>query len=131
MTGAGGTAATVATQSPGDGETTKVRTRPRRRWVAAAGGLLLAVALAAALTLGATYQPVRYGDVVVAVQGAVHVRIVNDFGFMRGQLYVLPQPAKPGDLVVSLRNTGPFAVRIESVGVPQDQDPNGLQLRNG
>src|SRR5262249_37138158 len=84
--------------------------------------------LAVALTLGATYQPVRYGEVTVAVQG-VRLRIVNGFGFMGGQLYVPPQHARSGDLVVSLTNAGPYAVTIESVGVPLDL--SGLQFRTG
>jgi hypothetical protein len=38
--------------------------------------------------------------------------------FCRGQVYIPPQPATPGALIVSLANTGPYAVTIESISAP-------------
>jgi hypothetical protein len=125
-----GATAAVTTSSPGDGATRSVRGWRRRRWLLGTGGLLLAAALAVAIALGATYQPVTYGDGTMAVQGAVNVRNVNDFGYVGGQLFIPPQPATQGDLVVSLANTGPYAVTLTSVATPLSY-PNALSQSAG
>ena len=122
-------ASAVATPSRGDVKAATDRSWHRRRWLLGAGGLLLATALAVAMTLGATYQPVTYGDGAVAVQGALNLRTVNDFGIMQGQSYLPPQPANHGDLIVSLANTGPYPVTIESVSMPLY--PNALNQPTG
>jgi P pilus assembly chaperone PapD len=77
-----------------------------------------------AIVLGATYQPVTYGMAAAAVQGPVSVRIVNDFGGLRGQIYIPPQPATDGALLVSLTNTGPYRVTIESVSIIANGEPS-------
>jgi hypothetical protein len=93
------------------------------------GAVILAVALGIAVTLASTYQPVRYGQVIPAVDGALNVRIVNDFGDIHGQLYIPPQPATPGSLIFSLMNTGAYPVTIESVSMPQY--PNAMNQQTG
>jgi hypothetical protein len=105
--------------------------RPRRRWLLGSATLLLAAALLAAVLLSAAYQPVRYGDDAAAVQGPVSssIRAVNTFGNMRGQLYIPPQHAADGTLLVSLANTGPYPVTIESVSMPSY--PNALNDQTG
>jgi len=123
------TTVVVASPSPGDGKVTKTVWWRRRRWLIAVGGLILAVALGIAVTLASSYQPVRYGQVVPAVQGAVNVRTVNDFGNIHGQLYLPPQPARTGSLVLSLMNTGSYPVTIGSVSVPAY--PNALNQQTG
>jgi hypothetical protein len=100
-----------------------------RRWLLALGALILAVALGVAVTLASTYQPVRYGQVVPAIDGTLNVRTVNDFGDIHGQLYIPPQPATPGSLILSLMNTGPYPVTIKSVSMPQY--PNALNQQTG
>jgi hypothetical protein len=113
------TTVAAAMPSPGAGESARARSRLRRRWLlGAGGGLVLAAGLVVAMMLGAAYQPVTYGAVVPGVQGPVQVRIVNNFEHMRGQIYIPPQPAAHGALSVSLTNTGPYAVTIESVSMP-------------
>jgi hypothetical protein len=88
--------------------------------------MLLVAELAIAVTFGATYQPVTYGQVAVAIEGTVQTRIVNNFGYMTGQLDIPPQPARNGALIVSLTNTGPYPVTIKSVGILADNEPAGL-----
>ncbi len=126
--------AAVVTPSPGESESTRARSRRRRRWLLGAGGLFLAAALVVAMMLGATYQPVTYGMAAAAVQGPVKIRAVNDFEEMRGQIYIPPQPAKYGALIVSLTNTGPYAVAIESVSINANGDssyPTALNNQTG
>jgi hypothetical protein len=124
-----GASPAVVTPGPGKGEATGARVRSRRRWLPGAGGFLVAAALVAAMTLGAIYQPVSYGMAAPAVQGPVRIRVVNDFGDMRGQIYIPPQPAGDGALIVGLANTGAYPVTIESVSMPQY--PNALNQQTG
>jgi hypothetical protein len=84
----------------------------------------VAAALAVAMTLGATYQPVTYGMAEAAVQGPLSIRAVNAFAGMRGQIYIPPQPATTGALIVALANTGSHAVTIESVSIIANGEPS-------
>jgi hypothetical protein len=118
------TTAAAVTPGPGQGEAARSRSRHRRRWLLGAGGLLAAAALVAAITLGATYQPVTYGMAQAAVQGQVSIHAVNDFEGMRGQIYIPPQPATKGALIVGLINTGPYPVAIESVSIIANGEPS-------
>jgi hypothetical protein len=119
-----GASPAVVTPGPGKGEATGARVRSRRRWLPGAGGFLVAAALVAAMTLGAIYQPVSYGMAAPAVQGPVRIRVVNDFGDMRGQIYIPPQPAGDGALIVGLANTGAYPVTIESVSIIANGEPS-------
>src|SRR5215469_11287795 len=123
------TTAVVATPNPGGGVVTRVHWWHRRRWLTGAGALILAAALGVAVALASNYQPVRYGQVIPAVQGALNVRTVNDFGGNHGQIYIPPQPATPGSLILSLMNTGPYPVTIKSVSIPQY--PNAVNQQTG
>src|SRR5215831_16669678 len=111
--------ASVVTPGPGQAKAARSRRRLGLRWFLGSGVLLLAAAVAAAMLLSAAYQPVTYGIDVATVQGPVSssLRTVNTFGEMRGQLYIPPGPAADGSLLVSLANTGSYAVTIESVSM--------------
>jgi len=89
--------------------------RRRLHWILAGIGVVFVAVVAAAAVLAATYQPVSDGMATPAINGPVTVRAVNNFALMRGQLYIPPQPASSGTLTVSLENSGPLAVTIESV----------------
>jgi hypothetical protein len=114
----------VETPGPGAGESAKSRPRRRRRWLVGTGGLFLVAALVVAMMLGTAYQPVTYGMGAVAVQGPVSIRTVNDFEGLRGQMYIPPQPATSGALIVSLANAGSHPVTIESVSIIANSEPS-------
>jgi hypothetical protein len=91
--------------------------RRRRRWVKILllGLLLISVAgVVAGQELGASYQPVAFGDAGGGLTGNIVSRHVNNFAPMEGQIYVPPQKAASGAYYVSLTNTGPYPVTIES-----------------
>lgn len=110
--------AAAGTTPPGvtDGTATAGR-RPRRRWltIVVAGLLLVLIAaVVAALELGAAYQPLAFGGAGGGLTGHIVSRRVNNFPPMDGQTYVPPQKAANGAYYVSLTNTGPYPVTIES-----------------
>jgi hypothetical protein len=104
--------------------------RGRRRnwrgwWVLAVAGLLLAVILGAGAggaVFASSYQPVSYGIGGSAIEGGTVVVRQSD---SNGQKYLPRQPAATGNLIVSLRNTGPYAVTIRSVSLPSVLMDNG------
>jgi hypothetical protein len=115
-----------------DGQARKARHRHYRILLvgAAAGAVLLAGALTAAWILGASYQPVKYGIVVPDITGPIRYRIVNNFEDMRGQIYIPPQPATHGALLVSLADNGPYPVTIESVSMIANGEPSSISPLN-
>jgi hypothetical protein len=91
--------------------------RRRRRWlkVLALGlAFVLIAAVAVALVLGASYQPVGFGGEGPGLTGQIVSRQVNNFAAMGGQFYIPPQKVARGAVIVSLTNTGPYPVTIES-----------------
>ena len=94
-------------------------------WVALALGLVLAAAVVAGLSLGAAYQPVGLGNSGGALIGHLVTRHVDNFTPMTGQTYLPPQRPGSGGLYVSLSNSGPLPVTIESASLnpPDAQGP--------
>jgi hypothetical protein len=108
------------------------RPRRKRRWllgsVLVLGAGVLAAAVVAAI-LGAAYQPVIFGGGSAGLSGQIASRQVDTVGPFGPQTYIPPQPAARGVLIMSLGNTGPLPVTIESVsmlapGVPPGQRQN-------
>jgi hypothetical protein len=91
--------------------------RRRRRWLKFVPLGLLPVLIAAAVAgpeLGASYQPLTFGGAGGGLTGHIVSRHVNNFAPMDGQIYVPPQKVSSGAYYVSLTNTGPYPVTIES-----------------
>jgi hypothetical protein len=105
------------TTDPGAGRTPS----PGRGWrwrLGAAATVAAAAVLVGGLVFAATYQPVGFGGSFRGPVGAGLIsRQVNTTGFMQGQWYLPPQPPADGSFYISLDNTGPFAVTIESVSL--------------
>lgn len=104
------------------------RAKRARRLVFVAVVLCLVVAgtAGAAGVWAWRYQPVAYGDGMDAVQGHLAVKTVNDFGNVRGQVFIPPQPPARGALIVSLTNRGPLPVTLESVNLGGRAWPRAL-----
>jgi|HubBroStandDraft_5_1064220.scaffolds.fasta_scaffold147889_1 hypothetical protein len=94
-----------------------MRSRRGRRatWIAWVAGLAVLTVLVVGGVLAARYQPVAYGEGEEAIQGQVVIKAVDRLGITRGQTYIPPQAPTTGSLIVSLTNTGPFAVTVLSV----------------
>lgn len=94
---------------------------PSRRWPRRLGVVASLIAAAAALAAsiaGARYQPVVFGGYQGSPQGPHLIsRQVNQVGGMRGQTYIPAQPQARGSFVISLGNTGPLPVTIESLSL--------------
>ncbi len=94
------------------------RRRQGRRWPgwlrALTFGLsiLLTAAVVSALILGSSYQPVASGGAGARVAGQIVSQRTNDLPPMAGQIYLPPQKAASGAILVSLTNTGPYPVTI-------------------
>jgi hypothetical protein len=89
------------------------------RWLlGSAAAVAAAAVLAGGEVFAATYQPVGFGGSYRRPVGPGLIsRQVNTTGFMQGQWYLPPQPPANGSFYISLDNTGPFAVTIESVSL--------------
>jgi hypothetical protein len=90
-----------------------------RRWPLGAAAIVAAAAvLVGALVFAATYQPVTFGGSFRGPVGPGLIsKQVNTTGLMQGQWYLPPQPPASGSLDISLDNTGPFAVTVESLSL--------------
>jgi hypothetical protein len=112
-----GSARPPRTTDPGPARTPSPGRRWRRRLGAAAALTAVAVVVGA-VVFAARYQPVGFGGSFRAPFGSHLIsRHVNTTGWMQGQWYLPPQPSADGNFVISLENTGPFAVTIESVSL--------------
>jgi len=104
----------------------------KRRWLASLIVTLAVLAVAAVvigLILAATYQPVIFGGASGGLPGQIVSRQIDTFGPFGPQTYIPPQAPAHGALIMSLGNTGPFPVTIESVsmlgpGLPAGQRQN-------
>jgi len=111
---------------------------PGRRWprlVALIAGTVAVGGLIAASVFAARYQPVVFGGGYRGPLGPHLIsRHVNQTGGMEGQSYLPPQPAEHGSFLISLANTGPYPVTIESLrllppGLPASAINYGRPLR--
>jgi hypothetical protein len=112
-----GTGAVEGTTPPGVTDGIAIPGRQRRRWLMVVALGLLAVLIAAVvagLNLGASYQPLAFGGAGGGLTGNIVSKHVNNVAPMEGQTYVPPQRAASGAYHVSLTNTGPYPVTIES-----------------
>lgn len=80
--------------------------------------VLALAAVVVAAPLGAVYQPVIFGGASGGLRGQIVSRQIDTFGPFGPQTYIPPQPPAHGVLVMSLGNTGPLPVTIESVSMP-------------
>jgi len=105
------------TTGPGTARTSA----PGRRWrhrVGIAAVLAVATFLIWSACYAARYQPVVFGGGFDRPAGPHLIsRQVNTTGGLTGQSYLPPQPSAHGTFMVSLGNTGPFPVTIESVSL--------------
>lgn len=105
------------TTDPGAGRTPSPGRGWRWRWGSAAAVAAAAV-LVSGVVFAATYQPVGFGGSFRGPVGPGLIsRLVNTTGDMPGQWYLPSQPPARGNFYISLDNTGPFAVTIESVSL--------------
>jgi hypothetical protein len=103
--------------------------RRKRRWLLGAFvtvGVLVLAAVTAGAIQAAAYQPVIFGGSSGGLRGQIVSRQIDTFGPFGPQTYIRPQAPAHGALIMSLANTGPHAVTIESVsmlppGVPPSQ----------
>jgi hypothetical protein len=114
-----------------DGAAIAGRKNKRRLLMVLVLGLLLVLiaAVVAGQEFGASYQPVAFGGAGGGLTGNIISRHVNNFAPMDGQIYVPPQKAASGAYFVSLTNTGPYPVTIESATLnnPDYTAPPDLQ----
>lgn len=106
--------------------------RRKRRWLLGSTITFAVVALAVVIAgaiLAANYQPVTFGGASAGLTGQIVNRQVDTFGPFGPQTYIPPQPVAHGSFIMSLENTGPRAVTIESVSMLAPGWPRG-QWRN-